>query len=80
MTTTESAQARDEAQLRQFIADQMSAICAKDLGRLMNHYAANVVVFDSKPLSGPKGQMSQCAQDVVRQLWPNEKREELVRY
>ena len=49
MTTTESAPARDEAQLRQLIADQMSAICAKDLDRLMNHYAADVVVFDAKP-------------------------------
>lgn len=49
MTTTESAQAHDEAQLRQLIADQMSAICAKDLDRLMNYYAADVVVFDVKP-------------------------------
>ena len=24
-------------------------ICAKDLGRLMNHYAADVVVFDVFP-------------------------------
>jgi hypothetical protein len=31
MTTPESAQARDEAQLRQLIADQLSAIGAKDL-------------------------------------------------
>jgi len=49
MTTPESAQARDEAQLRQLITDQMSAIGAKDLDRLMNHYAADVVIFDVKP-------------------------------
>jgi ketosteroid isomerase-like protein len=49
MTTTESAQVHDEAQLRQLIADQLSAIGAKDLDRLMHHYAADVVVFDVKP-------------------------------
>jgi ketosteroid isomerase-like protein len=49
MTTPESPQTRDEAQLRKLIADQMSAIGAKDLDRLMNHYAADVVVFDVKP-------------------------------
>jgi ketosteroid isomerase-like protein len=49
MTTPESGQARDEAQLRHLIADQMSAIGAKNLDRLMHHYAADVVVFDVKP-------------------------------
>jgi ketosteroid isomerase-like protein len=49
MTTTESAHARDEAQLRQLIADQMRAICANDLDRLMHPYAAEVVVFDAQP-------------------------------
>ena len=49
MTTPASAQARDEAQLRQLITDQMSAIGAKDLDRLMTHYAAEVVIFDVKP-------------------------------
>jgi ketosteroid isomerase-like protein len=49
MTTPESSQARDEAQLRHLIADQMSAIGAKDLVRLMTHYAVDVVVFDVKP-------------------------------
>jgi ketosteroid isomerase-like protein len=49
MTTPESAHARDEAQLRHLIADQMSAIGAKDLDRLMTHYAAGAVVFDVKP-------------------------------
>lgn len=49
MTTLENGQAREELQLRQLIADQMSAICAKDLDRLMENYAADVVVFDVKP-------------------------------
>jgi ketosteroid isomerase-like protein len=49
MTTPESAHAGDEAQLRHLIADQMSAIGAKDLDRLMHPYAAAVVVFDAKP-------------------------------
>lgn len=49
MTATESAQARGETRLQQLIADQMSAICAKDLDRLMSHYAVDVVVFDVKP-------------------------------
>jgi ketosteroid isomerase-like protein len=49
MATPESAQAGDDAQLRQLIADQMSAIGAKDLDRLMNPHAADVVVFDAKP-------------------------------
>jgi ketosteroid isomerase-like protein len=47
-TTPESAQARDDAQLRHRIADQMSTIGAKDLDRLMTHYTAEVVVFDVK--------------------------------
>ena len=49
MTTPESAHARDEVQLRHLIADQMRAICAKDLDELMHPYAAEVVVFDVKP-------------------------------
>lgn len=48
MTTTEGAQARDEAQLRQLIEDQASAIGAKDMDRLMTYYAPDVVVFDAK--------------------------------
>jgi hypothetical protein len=49
MTTTESGQVRDEAQLRQRIADQLSAVCAKDLDRLMDPFAADVAEFDVKP-------------------------------
>ncbi len=48
MTRTASQAHDDEAQLRQLIADQMSAICAKDLDRLTSLYAADPVVFDVK--------------------------------
>lgn len=63
MTKTESAQARDEAQLRQLIADQMSAICAKDVDRIMNHYAAETIVFDVKPPFQTRGA------DAWRRTW-----------
>jgi ketosteroid isomerase-like protein len=49
MTTIESPQTRNKAQLRQLIDDQMSAICAKDMDRIMDHYAADVAAFDVKP-------------------------------
>jgi ketosteroid isomerase-like protein len=49
MTTPESAHAHDEAQLRHRIADQLSAIGAKDRDRRMHPYAAEVVIFDVKP-------------------------------
>jgi hypothetical protein len=62
MTTTGSTQARDAAQLRQLIDDQMSAICAKGLDRIMNPYAADVVVFDVKPPFQTKG--ADAAADV----------------
>ncbi len=49
MSAAESPQTRDERQLRQLIADQSAAVCAKDAERIMRHYAAGVVVFDVKP-------------------------------
>ena len=49
MTTTESALTRDETQIRQLVADQLDAIRAKDLDRLMRLYAEDAVVFDLKP-------------------------------
>jgi ketosteroid isomerase-like protein len=63
MTTTESPQARDEAQLRQFIANQISAICAKDLDRLMSHYETEAVIFDVKPPLRTNGA------DALRRTW-----------
>ncbi len=53
--TTENTRAQDDAQIRQLIADWASALCAKDLDRLMAHYAAHVIVFDAKPPFQTKG-------------------------
>ncbi|MFY9610616.1 MAG: nuclear transport factor 2 family protein [Blastocatellia bacterium] len=61
--TTEPSKANDEAQLRQLIADQIIAISAKDLDRIMKPYAANVVVFDVKPPLQIKGS------DAFRWMW-----------
>lgn len=48
MTTTSTITA-NEVQIRQLIADQQSAICAKDIDRIMFHYTADVIFFDCKP-------------------------------
>lgn len=40
---------RDEALVRQLIADQTHAICAKNLAQIMANYAQEAVVFDMKP-------------------------------
>jgi uncharacterized protein (TIGR02246 family) len=53
--TTETTKTPDEAQIRQLIADQQSAICAKDVDRIMAHYAADVIYFDCKPPFQTKG-------------------------
>src|SRR5262245_6566314 len=49
MTTTEATLSRDETQIRTLVADQLDAIRAKDLDRLMAFYAADAVLFDVKP-------------------------------
>lgn len=53
----------DEAQIRQVIADWTSALCAKDLDRLMSHYATDVTVFDVKPPFQTKGAAA------LRRVW-----------
>ncbi len=63
MTTETTKTQQDEAQIRQLIADQMQAICGKDLDRLMNHYAADAVMFDVKPPFQTKGV------DAFRRMW-----------
>ncbi|MGX2032559.1 MULTISPECIES: nuclear transport factor 2 family protein [Methylocaldum] len=60
---TETIQAYDEAQIRQLIADQMDAVCAKDVGRIMSRYAPDVVFYDCKPPFQTKG-----AEDY-RRIW-----------
>jgi len=41
--TNDSTQTQDEAQIRQLIADEASAICAKDIDRIMSYYDPDVV-------------------------------------
>jgi ketosteroid isomerase-like protein len=45
----EKSASRDQAEIRRLIADQQKAVCAKDIGGIMAHYAAEVVVFNVKP-------------------------------
>ncbi|MBE9185510.1 SgcJ/EcaC family oxidoreductase [Microcoleus sp. LEGE 07076] len=54
---------RDEAKIRQIIADTANAICAKDLDRIVTHYANDVTFFDVKPPFQSKGV------DAVRRIW-----------
>lgn len=61
MTTATTT--RDEAQIRQIIADTTNAICAKDLDRIVSHYATDVTFFDVKPPFQSTGV------DAVRRIW-----------
>ena len=61
--TIEATKTHDEAQIRQLIADQQSAICAKDVDRIMAPYATDVIYFDCKPPFQTKGT------DAFRRIW-----------
>ena len=52
-----------DAQIRQLIAAQQRAICAKDVDQIMSHYATDIILFDVKPPFQTKGK------DAVRQVW-----------
>jgi len=60
---TETSQAHDEAQIRQLITDLASAICAKDVDRIMSHYSTDASVFNCKPPFQIKGA------DAWRRVW-----------
>lgn len=45
----QNANLHDEAEVLRIIADQQKAVCAKDLDRIMSHYAAEFCVFNVKP-------------------------------
>ncbi|MGL5063133.1 MAG: YybH family protein, partial [Microcoleus sp.] len=62
-TMTTATTTRDEAQIRQIIADTANAICAKDLDRIMANYAQDVIIFDVKPPFQIKGA------DAFRRMW-----------
>ncbi|MEZ6197879.1 MAG: nuclear transport factor 2 family protein [Planctomycetota bacterium] len=49
MPYVDPARVHEEAEISQLIADQMSAIGAKDIDRIMAPYLEDVVVFDVKP-------------------------------
>lgn len=61
--TTDTAKTHDEAQIRQLIADQASAICAKDIDRIMAHYATDVTFFDCKSPFQTRGA------EAFRRIW-----------
>jgi ketosteroid isomerase-like protein len=44
-----NADLHDEAEVLRIIADQQKAVCAKDVDRIMSHYAAEFCVFNVKP-------------------------------
>ncbi len=47
--TTQNKDLQDEAEILRLIADQQSAVRAKDVDRIMSHYAAEFAVFNVKP-------------------------------
>src|SRR5437764_9174667 len=63
VSTTESTLARDEAEIRHLIADQMSAICTKDVARIMSPYAAEFIAYNVKPPLQIQGT------DAWRRVW-----------
>ncbi|MBW4683805.1 MAG: nuclear transport factor 2 family protein [Komarekiella atlantica HA4396-MV6] len=60
---TKSTIIPNEAQIRQLIAEQQSAICAKDVDQIMSHYATEVIIFDVKPPFQIKGK------GAFRRVW-----------
>lgn len=60
---TESAIASHETQIRQLIADQQRAICAKDVDQIMSYYANEFIAFNVTPPFEIKGR------EAYRQVW-----------
>jgi uncharacterized protein (TIGR02246 family) len=61
--TTHKPATDEETQIRQLIDEQINAICAKDMDRLMKLYAEDFTAFDAKPpfqINGP---------DAWRKTW-----------
>ncbi len=55
--------ASDEAEIRQLLDEWRAAICARDLDRLMPHYAPDVLFFDAVPPFQHRGA------DAYRSTW-----------
>jgi ketosteroid isomerase-like protein len=47
--TAQNVDLHGEAEVLRIIADQQKAVCAKDVDRIMSHYAAEFCVFNVKP-------------------------------
>jgi len=57
---------QEEAEIHRLIADEMSALCMKDLSRLMSYYTDDVVFFNCRrPLLCLEGA------DALRRMWEN---------
>ncbi len=61
--TTRSTITSNETQIRQLIADQQSAICAKGIDRIMNYYTTDVIFFDCK------APFQTLGADAFRRIW-----------
>ncbi|WP_242056682.1 nuclear transport factor 2 family protein [Nostoc sp. FACHB-152] len=59
----ETTSTSDEAQIRQLIDEQQSAICAKDVDRIMAYYTKDVIYFDCKVPFQTK------SADAFRRIW-----------
>jgi ketosteroid isomerase-like protein len=53
--STPKKKTNDKAEIRKVIADFMAALCAKDVKRMLSHYAAGLIAFDVKPPFQTKG-------------------------
>ena len=56
-------QPADDAEIRRLVADQMNAICAKDLGKLTSRYTVDVVFYGYRPVLYLEGA------EAVRRMW-----------
>jgi uncharacterized protein (TIGR02246 family) len=63
--SAETTISHDEAEIRKLVEDWRSALCAKDLDRMLAHYAPDVLFFDVVPPYQHKGA------DAYRRTWEN---------
>src|SRR5262245_45288429 len=62
-TERKSSTSRDAAEIRELMDDWTDALCARDLDRLMKHYAPEVLFFDAVPPYQHEGA------DAYRRTW-----------
>src|SRR5687767_14351457 len=61
--STSATSSGDELEIRRLIDQWKEALCARDLDRLMQHYAPDVVFYDAVPPHEHRGA------DAYRQTW-----------